>query len=71
MISLIGLLTGYLITHLSVDECKGKGQIMTYLMIPFLVMIALDLGVNYTLISLFCLNHLTSSLIYLWRHKIV
>jgi len=40
LLSLLGLISGFLVAKLSVNECRGKDRIIQFLMIPFALIIS-------------------------------
>ncbi len=69
ILALTGLLTGYFITKLTIDECRGKQKIMAYLMMFFIILLLLNLDELTSTLIMFIINHLTGSIIYLRVNK--
>jgi len=68
LLSIIGLPTGLLVTRLSIDECRGKNKLLGWLMLPFALLLLLNLGLLVDTILLFIIAHLAGSIAYLrWR----
>ncbi|MFA5406222.1 MAG: hypothetical protein WC307_02600 [Candidatus Nanoarchaeia archaeon] len=65
LLSLIGLPSGWFITHLTIDECKGKNKLIAMLIIPFIILLFFNLGWLVNTLFLFIIFHLVGSLIYL------
>jgi len=68
-LSLIGLLTGYLITRATFDETSGKRTLMLYLTIPFIALLFFNLGNLINTLLLFIIAHLIGGVFYLWKKK--
>jgi hypothetical protein len=69
ILAVSGLPIGYLITHLSFDECKGKNRFLGYLLIPFIVLLILNLNILINTLLLFIISHLIGGLLYLRCNK--
>lgn len=51
LIPLFGLMSGFLVAKLSVNECRGKERIIQFLMIPFVVIISFTF-IPYSLVAI-------------------
>jgi len=64
-----GLISGYFITRLSIDEVKGKRRILLYMLAPFIILFIFFLDNLISSLLLFIIAHLSGSILYLRRIK--